>query len=74
VDTIEDIVVLGALLVLVGLDFHVASFGDFNCDGSTDMVLRNKNTGQFELYSINRRRVLGWCCPRLAKRNRDLNV
>src|SRR5262249_35543790 len=26
--------------------------GDFNGDGSSDMILRNKNTGQFELYNI----------------------
>jgi hypothetical protein len=36
----------------VGLDFQVAGFGDFNRDGSTDMLLRNRNTGQFELYDI----------------------
>src|SRR2546421_735386 len=37
----------------VGLDWKVAGFGDFNGDGSTDMMLRNTNTGVFELYDIN---------------------
>src|SRR6516165_10163403 len=31
---------------------RVAGFADFNGDGSTDMMLRNRNTGQFELYDI----------------------
>src|SRR5947207_13793943 len=30
----------------------VAGFADFNQDGTADMMLRNKNTGQFELYDI----------------------
>jgi hypothetical protein len=36
----------------VGLDFQVAGFADFNGDGTTDMMLRNENTGQFEVYDI----------------------
>src|SRR5439155_235456 len=36
----------------VGLNFQVAGFGDFNQDGTTDMMLRNANTGQFEVYDI----------------------
>jgi hypothetical protein len=36
----------------VGLDFRVAGFADFNQDGTTDMMLRNSNTGQFEVYDI----------------------
>jgi hypothetical protein len=30
----------------------VAGFGDFNADGTTDMMLRHATTGQFELYDI----------------------
>jgi phage FluMu protein gp41 len=36
----------------VGLNFQVAGFGDFNGDSSTDMILRNSKTGQFEVYDI----------------------
>ena len=36
----------------MGLDFQVAGFADFNQDGTTDMTLRNRNTGQFEVYDI----------------------
>src|SRR2546429_3387018 len=35
-----------------GWIFQVAGLGDFSQDGSTDMMLRNRNTGQFELYDI----------------------
>ena len=41
----------------VGLNFQVAGFGDFNADGTTDMMLRNVNTGQFELYDIVNNRI-----------------
>jgi hypothetical protein len=34
-----------AALGTVGLDFQLAGFGDFNHDGGTDMILRNRNTG-----------------------------
>jgi hypothetical protein len=37
----------------VGLEWKVAGFGDFNGDGTTDMMLRNINTGGFEVYDIN---------------------
>ena len=36
----------------VGLDFQVAGFGPFHGPGTSDMMLRNVNTGQFELYDI----------------------
>jgi hypothetical protein len=36
----------------VGLDWQVGGFGDFDGDGTTDMMLRNSNTGQFEVYNI----------------------
>jgi serralysin len=36
----------------VGLTFQVAGFGDFNADGTTDMMLRSTTSGQFELYDI----------------------
>src|SRR5262249_8608443 len=37
----------------VGIDWLVAGFGDFNGDGTTDMVLRNATSGTFQLYNIN---------------------
>ena len=36
----------------VGLDWQVQGFGDFNGDGTDDMMLRNKSTGTFETYDI----------------------
>jgi serralysin len=36
----------------IGLNFQVAGFGDFNADGTTDMMLRSTSSGQFELYDI----------------------
>src|SRR2546429_1366555 len=35
-----------------GWIFQVAGLGDFSREGSTDMILRNRNTGQYELYDI----------------------
>jgi hypothetical protein len=37
---------------IVGLDFAVAGFADFNQDGTTDMMLRSATGGQFEVYDI----------------------
>jgi hypothetical protein len=36
----------------VGPDFQVAGFGAFHATGASDMILRNKNTGEFEVYDI----------------------
>jgi hypothetical protein len=36
----------------IGRNFQVAGFGDFNADGTSDMMLRNTTSGQFELYDI----------------------
>ncbi len=36
----------------VGLDWQVQGFGDFNGDGTDDMLLRNAGTGMFEDYDI----------------------
>src|SRR5712672_2777210 len=36
----------------VGLTWSVQGFGDFNGDGTTDMILRNFNTGDLQLYDI----------------------
>src|SRR5262249_12309799 len=36
----------------VGLDWQVAGFGPMNGAGTSDMVLRNVNTGAFEVYDI----------------------
>jgi hypothetical protein len=35
------------------LTWQVGGFGDFNGDGTTDMVLRNSSTGAFEVYDIS---------------------
>ena len=34
------------------MDFQVAGFGPFHAPGASDMVLRNANTGQFEVYDL----------------------
>jgi hypothetical protein len=34
------------------LDFQVAGFGPFHAPGASDMILRNVNSGQFEVYDI----------------------
>jgi len=39
-----------ANLGTVGLNFQVAGFGPFHAPGASDMILRNANTGQFEVY------------------------
>jgi hypothetical protein len=36
----------------VGPDFEVAGFGPFHAAGASDMILRNKNTGEFLVYDI----------------------
>ena len=38
----------------VGLEWSVAGFGDFSGNANeTDMLMRNSNTGAFELYDIS---------------------
>ena len=36
----------------MGLDFQVTGFGPFHAPGASDMILRNGNTGEFEVYDI----------------------
>ena len=36
----------------MGLDFQVAGFGPFHAPGASDMILRNANSGEFEVYDI----------------------
>ena len=36
----------------VGLTWSVQGFGDFNGDGTTDMIMRNFNTSDLHLYDI----------------------
>jgi hypothetical protein len=37
----------------VGLEWTVAGFGDFSSrSGETDMLMRDSNTGQFEIYDL----------------------
>jgi hypothetical protein len=47
----------------VGLDFAVAGFADFNQDGTTDMMLRNRNTGSFEIYDIKNNAITAASSP-----------
>jgi hypothetical protein len=44
---------------VVGLNWRVAGFGDFNADGTTDMMLRNSGNGLFEIYDIANNQVAG---------------
>jgi len=36
----------------VGLEWQVASLGPVNGPGTSDMLMRNSNTGAFEIYDI----------------------
>jgi hypothetical protein len=47
----------------VGLNFAVAGFADFNQDGTTDMMLRNSNTGLFEIYNIRNNAIVAASSP-----------
>jgi hypothetical protein len=42
------------------LEWEVAGFGDFNGDGTTDMMLRDTQTGYFEVYDINNSKLTSW--------------
>jgi hypothetical protein len=47
-------------LNMLGLDWQVAGVGDFSGNvNETDMLLRNTNTGAFEIYDINGDKVTG---------------
>jgi hypothetical protein len=35
---------------IVGLDFQIAGFGGFNCDGSTDIILRNSKENSTKFH------------------------
>ena len=42
----------------VGLEWSVAGFGDFSGNANeTDMLMRNTNTGVFELYDISNNQI-----------------
>ena len=41
----------------VGLEWSVAGFGPFNGVGTSDMLMRNKNTGAFEVYDISNNQI-----------------
>ena len=43
----------------VGLDWQVAGFGPVSGPGASDMVLRNVNTGAFEVYDIANNQITG---------------
>jgi hypothetical protein len=43
----------------VGLEWKVAGFGPMNGAGTSDMVLRNVNTGAFEVYDISHNQLTG---------------
>jgi hypothetical protein len=43
----------------VGTNWSVAAFGDFSGNANeTDMLMRNTNTGQFELYDISNNAIM----------------
>jgi hypothetical protein len=43
----------------VGLDWQVAGFGNFSSRGTSDMILRNVNSGALVVYNINSNQVTG---------------
>ena len=43
----------------MGLDWQVAGFGPVSGPGASDMVLRNVNTGAFEVYDIANNQITG---------------
>jgi hypothetical protein len=43
----------------VGLEWQVAGFGSLNGAGSSDMVLRDTQTGAFEVYDIAHNQLTG---------------
>src|SRR5437764_15297870 len=43
----------------VGLNWQVAGFGNFSSRGTSDMILRNVNTGGLEVYDINNNQITG---------------
>jgi hypothetical protein len=47
----------------IGLNFQVAGFGDFNADGTTDMMLRNTHTGALEIYDIKNNAIVSASSP-----------
>src|SRR5438105_498231 len=51
---------LGAASIgTVGLDWQFAGIGPVHGAGESDLVLRNKNTGAFEVYDIANNRITG---------------
>jgi hypothetical protein len=46
-----------AALGAIGLNWGFAGLGDFNRDGTSDMILRNSASGQFEVYDINNNQI-----------------
>jgi hypothetical protein len=47
-----------AFLGAVGLEWQVAGFGNFRSLGETDMMLRNANNGNFQIYDIKDNQVI----------------
>src|SRR5262249_12770831 len=43
----------------VGLDWQVMGFANFSSTGDTDMMLRNANTGELEVYDIRNNQIIG---------------
>jgi hypothetical protein len=43
----------------VGLEWQVAGFGPIGRPGASDLVLRNVNTGAFEVYNITNNQIMG---------------
>jgi V8-like Glu-specific endopeptidase len=48
----QNTILSGSLLGTVGADWKVAGLGDFNHDGTSDLLLRTVTDGTFEVYNI----------------------
>jgi hypothetical protein len=48
-----------ASLGAVGLEWQVMGFGNFGSFGTTDMMLRDVNTGLFRVYNISNNQIVG---------------
>jgi hypothetical protein len=48
-----------AFLGTVGLEWEVGGFGNFSSLGETDMILRDSNSGGFQVYDIKNNQIIG---------------
>jgi hypothetical protein len=50
---------LAAFLGTIGLDWQYAGVAPIHAAGASDLVLRNVNTGAFEVYNISNNQITG---------------